>query len=371
VKVRSTKARLWWRGALVMASVMIVATILLVSLAAPAAACETPVTLTGTVTGDAGSALRGVHVKVLSGDSVVAGAVTNWAGEYKVCVVPGTYDLKFEARTYASTTSTAVVVPETGAATANAALTRLPVLTGTVTNGTRPLKEVMVKVMSGDKIVAKAMTGRAGVYKVYVAEGTYDVVFCPGGYEPLTNKTVAVVAPSTTLDAVLGHKPVLSGLVTGEAGAIVRCAQVKVMSGDKVVARTVTDRKGQYRVVVPTGTYDIKVYAKTYEVFGATGVAVAAPSTTFNVSLTRMPVLTGKVTGAEGVALRNTIVKIKNGTTLVAFAKTNRNGVYTVYVAAGTYDVTFWHWGYAPLTDTGVVTVAPSTTLDAALTPAA
>lgn len=81
--------------------------------------------------------------------------------------------------------------------------------------------------------------------------------------------------------------------------------------------------------------------------------------------------LTGTVTGKDGILLANARVKVMNPWKCVAFGTTDAKGVYKVYVPAGTYKVSFWAKGYKYLTLKDVVTVAPSTTLDAALTVAA
>jgi len=297
---------------------------------------------------------------------VVAKAVTGRDGKYRARVPAGTYDVTFDCTTYASLTDTAVVVAEPSTRQ-DATLTRLPTLTGTVTDGTSPLRSVWVKVMDGSAVVGTGVTGRDGVYKVYVAEGTYTVTFSRYSYNPLTDTDVAMTAPSTTLDAVLNHLPELTGTVTGDGGAPVQDARVKVLSGSTVVGCAQTDSTGVYRLYVAEGTYAVQVSAYTYEPFSSSAVAVTAPSTTFDAALTRLPVLTGTVTGDGGAPLPHVRVNVKNASGFVACGQTDENGVYRVYVADGTYDVIFCARGYQTLSDTGVTTTSPSTTLDATL----
>jgi hypothetical protein len=364
VNARKTRTRL--RTALIIGGAMLLVAVLLVALAAPASAHRGyKPTLTGTVTGEGGVALRGVHVQVLSGGTVVARAVTTWNGHYRVRVAPGTYDVTFACKTYATLTDPGVIVAEPST-THDASLTRLPVLTGTVTNGTSALRAVKVKVMSGSEVIGKAVTDRDGVYKVYVPEGTYDVSFNKYAYNPVT-EAVVVSGPSTTHDAILTQLPVLTGIVTGAGGAPVVHARVKVLSGTTVVGCGETDETGAYRVRVPEGTYEVQICARTYMPFSGAGVVVTAPSTTFDAGLTQLPVLTGTVTGDGGAPLAHVRVKVMNGHEYVACGMTDEAGVYTVFVADGTYDVTFCARGYQVLADKGVVTVGPSTTLDAAM----
>jgi hypothetical protein len=338
-----------------------------VAIAAPASAHHgVKPTLTGTVIGDNGEALRGAHVSISSSGTVVAKAIAGRDGKYRARVPAGTYDVTFSCNTYASLTDTAVVVGETSTSL-DATLTRLPILTGTVTDGTSALRGVWVKVMNGSTVVGAGVTGRSGVYKVYVAEGTYTVTFSRYGYSPLTDTAVAVTAPSVTLDAVLNHLPELTGTVTGEGGAPVQDARVKVLSGTTVVGCAETDSTGVYHVAVAEGTYTVQISACTYAPFSNAAVAVTAPSTTFDATLTRLPLLTGTVTGDGGAPLPHARVIVKNASGFVACGQTDENGVYKVYVADGTYDVVFCARGYQPLTDPGVITTGPSTTLDTTL----
>jgi hypothetical protein len=361
------KTRSGVRTALIVGGAMLLIAVLLVALVAPAAADRSyKPTLTGTVTGEGGAALPGAHVQVLSGGMVVAKAVTNGDGVYRARVAAGTYDVIFDCKTYATLTESAVTVTEPSTAL-DASLIRLPMLTGTVTDGTSPLRGVNVKVMSGSEVIGKGSTDRNGVYKVYVPEGTYDVTFSKYTYNPVTSSGVPVIGPSTTLDASLAQLPVLTGTVTGAGGAPVDDADVKVMSGTVVVGHGETDESGVYRVYVPEGTYDVQIRAKTYEPFSGTAIVLTAPSATFDAALTQLPVLTGTVTGDGGLPLDHVRVKVLSGTGAVACGTTDEAGVYTVFIADGIYDVTFCAKGYQPLTDTAVGTVGPSTTLDAAL----
>ena len=365
VNARKTRRRL--RTALIIGGAMLLLAVLLVALVAPASAHRGyKPTLTGTVTGEGGVALSGAHVQVLSGGTVVAKAITNRYGVYRARVAAGTYDVTFDCKTYALLTDSAVAVAEPST-TLDASLTRLPALTGAVTDGTSALRGVKVKVMSGAEVIGKGVTNRDGVYKVYVPEGTYDVTFSKYAYNPLTDSAVTVAGPSTTLDAVLNQSPVLTGTVTGAGGAPVDEARVMVLSGGTVVGHGETDETGVYRVSVPEGTYDVQICAGTYVPFSGTGIVVAAPSATFDAALTQLPGLTGVVTGDGGAPLAHVRVKVFSGNDGVACGITDETGVYTVFVADGSYDVTFCAKGYQPLTDTGVVTAGPSTTLDAAL----
>jgi hypothetical protein len=357
------------RTILLIAAVVLVASILMVALIAPATAHKgaRPM-LTGTVTGEGSEPVGGVRVQVLSGTTVVARGETNDKGQYRIGVPVGTYDVAFSARTYETLIDAAVVVTDPST-TLDAALVRLPVLTGTVTDGSAPVRGVKVKALSGATVVGRGETNRDGVYKVYVPAGTYDVSFERRTFEPLAYPGVVVSGPSTTLDATLVHLPILTGTVTGAGGLPVMDAHVKVLSGATVIAKAETGVDGQYSVYLPAGTYDVQVCAKTYEPWSSAGAVVAGPSTTLDAALTLLPVLTGTVTDAGALPLDDVHVKVMSGATVVARGETDASGQYTVYVPAGTYDVAFCLWGYDPVTSLGAVLTGPSTLLDAVLTP--
>lgn len=56
--------------------------------------------LTGTVTDEDGEPLRGLHVKAVQGDAVVAWVETDCNGRYEIEVPPGIYDVKFCSLAY-------------------------------------------------------------------------------------------------------------------------------------------------------------------------------------------------------------------------------------------------------------------------------
>ena len=358
-----------------MIAVAFIVAIMAVAFVAPAAASAHPSAhptqdvLTGQVTDAGALPLSHVKVKVMSGTTVVAQAKTDWKGNYWVTLPAGSYDVKFSRYGFETLTTPAVVVsaPST---TLNATLTPLPKLLGQVTDaGALPLKNVKVKVMSGTTVVAQAKTDWKGNYWVTLPAGSYDVKFSRYGFETLTTPAVVVSAPSTTLNATLTPLPKLLGQVT-DAGALpLKNVKVKVMSGTTVVAQAKTDWKGNYWVTLPAGSYDVKFSRYGFETLTTPAVVVSAPSTTLNATLTPLPKLLGQVTDAGALPLKNVKVKVMSGTTVVAQAKTDWKGNYWVSLPAGTYDVKFSRYGFETLTTPAVVVSAPSTTLNATLTP--
>jgi hypothetical protein len=56
--------------------------------------------LTGTVTDEDGEPLRGLHVKAVHGETVVAWAETDCNGHYEMGLPPGTYEVRFCSLAY-------------------------------------------------------------------------------------------------------------------------------------------------------------------------------------------------------------------------------------------------------------------------------
>jgi hypothetical protein len=80
-------------------------------------------------------------------------------------------------------------------------------------------------------------------------------------------------------------------------------------------------------------------------------------------------VIMGQVTGPNSIPLAHVKVQVLSGSTVVAQTMTGWKGNYYVSVPAGTYDVKFSRYSFEVLTDAAVVVAAPSTTLNATLTP--
>lgn len=69
--------------------------------------------IAGTVTDSDGEPLRGIHVKVMSGDRVVAWEETDGNGRYEVAVPIGTYEVEFYSTPYRQLTDYRVVAAAT------------------------------------------------------------------------------------------------------------------------------------------------------------------------------------------------------------------------------------------------------------------
>lgn len=120
--------------------------------------------------------------------------------------------------------------------------------------------------LTGDKLFTPGdNTDGAGFVDFVVPAGTYDVEFCPQFADLLVGKTLLaqVVATNKFLGTVLlDAGVVLSGKVLdfqGQAHAGVDVDMKVSSTGAKVtLCGDNTDASGNYQVVVPTGTFDVK-----------------------------------------------------------------------------------------------------------------
>ena len=145
---------------------------------------------------------------------------------------------------------------------------------------------------------------------------------------------VALAAPAS---ANPGSQPLLSGQVTDSTTMMpLAGVHVQVLTGTTVVAQAWTNFAGNYWVHAPAGTYTVTFSRYPYQMVTDTAVVVSGPTTTLNASLTTLPMLTGHVTDSATMKpLAGVKVQVMTGTTVVAWAKTNFMGNYSLSVAAG------------------------------------
>jgi len=149
--------------------------------------------LVGTVTAVGGGPVEGVFVEVFDPDDFnpFAYDVTDASGHYDVTITPGTYDVVFESgdgeyeselyddvHDFDLTKATPVVVPSTGAATADAALTRLASISGHVTQSSGDQDDLVRAYDDRGRVVGSGRVNPDGSYEVSgLAAGSYRLAF--------------------------------------------------------------------------------------------------------------------------------------------------------------------------------------------------
>jgi hypothetical protein len=340
--------------------------------------------ISGTVTGDGGAPLVGIEVQG-DADGYSALDVTAADGSYALAVAAGTYTISFfdpsgsylggfyagAQYVFDAASSTGIVVTDADVPGINAHLPHGHAITGTVTGaGGAALADVLVEADAPGQAWT-GTTGADGTYTVEVPSGSFTIQFhewagdyldgyySSGGFViPLA---AANVVPVTSADVggisvQMPQGMLITGSVTGGGGAlggILVEASSTGYTGDSVTADD-----GSYAVRVASGTYRVKFTdpSGTYVTgwYSTSGFTTAAASATpiqvssgdvagINVSMTTGRVLSGMVTGADGMPLESIHARVQ-GSGVDQFTSTDSNGAFDLTVPPGTYTLFLDDW---------------------------
>jgi hypothetical protein len=244
----------------------------------------------GKVTVSGGIPLGGVSVTALAMDGLAAASTTTGVdGSYALSIVSGTYVVYFDPNDgihgngYWSTTgfrylqgqASPTTVTSSDVTGRNVALPNAAAITGTVTDGTRPLENVMVQASSSDGTdVETVWTDTNGSYVIPVGPGKYTIAYldrinarssgyylasAPNHftYDQDSATVVAIATSDVDLDVALPAAATISGKVSG--GGQVR-AGIEVIAIDRMSRRvdnTLTDASGAYSLTLTPDQYAI------------------------------------------------------------------------------------------------------------------
>jgi Carboxypeptidase regulatory-like domain len=237
-------------------------------------------------------------------------------------------------------------------------------ITGHLLDGTTPVPNVIVDVISPDfSFAGEATTDATGAFSVAdIAPGSYIVQFSlPGGltqysHAKLSFQTadrIVVTAGGTTTDeeTVIPHGA-LGGTLTDSTGAPVANATAQVASTDfSVFLTAATDAIGHYLFpIVPAGTYSVSFFVPGGIGQTAHGKPPGAPGDSFTVTvgatttvdeqLLTPGTFTGHVTTADGLPAAG--VEVSTSSQFGGqFTVTDINGQYSVKVFPGSYKISF------------------------------
>jgi len=208
-----------------------------------------------------------------------------------------------------------------------------------------------------------------GTYSMTVQQGTYDVTASANCYGSSTvNGVVVTMGVTTTVDFTLTGNPLgeVSGLVT-DFVTLLPVGGVTVTAG---AYSTTTLGDGTYVLAnVTPDVYDIAFTHPDYFPYTAMNVSVLCNMVT-TVNATIIPTssagtITGVVTDAvTTLPLADVMITAGSFSTLTAL-----DGSYSLFVPAATYDVIATKVCYQTQTQTAIVPVGGTVTLDFALTP--
>ncbi|NUP99756.1 MAG: carboxypeptidase regulatory-like domain-containing protein, partial [Armatimonadetes bacterium] len=204
-----------------------------------------------------------------------------------------------------------------------------------------------------------------GNYSVYVVSDEFTADHRP--YQEVEGGQISQ-SSDLTIRLLRFETGTVFGTVTQTSGATVSDAKVTVTlqtDSTNPLTRTVqTDNNGKYSIDVPAGTYTVTAEKDGFGAATTPNVAVTAGSfVQVDLVLTPAPgTLTGTVVNDSNQPVGGASVAIvRNGLT-VASTTTNAAGVFTVDLAANTYDVVVTAAGYTQGRLTDVVVVSAETT---------
>ncbi|HEX6047587.1 MAG TPA: IPT/TIG domain-containing protein [Pyrinomonadaceae bacterium] len=158
--------------------------------------------LAGTVTrADNSAPISGALVEALQGGVVKASTTSLTDGTYAIPgLIPGTYDVRGSAASFATQINSGVNVAAGPATTSNLALSQPGTILGRVTSdGVTPIAGAIVKVFQGANTVAKVTTNGSGDYVANsLSAGTYTVQASASGFNTSVSPNAVVTANNNT-----------------------------------------------------------------------------------------------------------------------------------------------------------------------------
>ncbi|MEI2325688.1 carboxypeptidase regulatory-like domain-containing protein [Priestia megaterium] len=311
-----------------------------------------PGTVTGTITGSAGTPIEGAVIEVLdSGSNVIASTTSNAQGQYTINqLAPGTFRLRATAQNF-QTSLLGFSIQAGQTTTQNIVLQPSPgILTGTLTDAQTgpPLIGGSVNVVNQAGVtIATATTNAQGQYTIAnLAPGNYTVTFGQQGYASQTVGTVIRANTTTTLSTALNQNVgVIAGTVTNNQGTPLIGTVINVFLNNNLVASVNTNETGTYTIPnLAPGNYTVNALAQNFQSQVKGAQVSAFQTTTVNFALIPDPgVLTGTIIDTNGNTVSGTIINVRTnaGGAVIGNAVSDQSGLYTVpNLAPGNYIVT-------------------------------
>jgi hypothetical protein len=309
----------------------------------------------GVVTDTGGAPIPQVSIGVdeTATQDFVMGGITDDQGEYRVAVPSGTYDVYFypwQSR-YISTQINNVVV--TADYELNQVLQSGSLVDGIITNeDSTPLEGVgVIAFQAGTfNLVTTTDTDNDGYYGFGLTPGTYDISFDPRrSYTDYLLYAVrdVTVPPDSTINVVLERGSVISGRVTDPEDNPVQNAQVEAV--DTLYNRVFdnwTDESGNYSLIVPYGTYHVRVWPYSAYLAPTTIHSLTVPPEIIldiQLQYPQLRTVTGRVTGSNLTPMDSVRLDIRNEWTYERSdtTLTDVSGVYTVQLMDGRHSIIF------------------------------
>jgi len=322
--------------------------------------------LAGTISDAGGASIVSAHISVYSGTGVIAEAVSDSAGHYRLLLGAGSYRVvAFDpSGTYATNyligaesfdTSSVFVLPGGETRTLDATLVRAGLFTGFISNDAGLLlPNITVVAYNLDGTTrGSTLTNDGGAYTLALPPGSYRLAaydsarvyltrFFPNERASLTAMALTAIEGRTlTANLTLPRGAVVSGKVVNPAGASIDGIVMSAFDRTGPVSTTTSDSSGNYRLLLEAGAYTLAAFDPRFK--WATGYAFIAVTLGqdlpgVNFVLVNGAHVSGFVTGSGGTPLMNATVEAydTNGR-LISTAATRHDGGFDLVLAPATY----------------------------------
>lgn len=228
---------------------------------------------------DTGDGIKDVMVVVLDEDEKIQRTRTDNNGRYTLLDVPvGEYTLEFSHDDYHSVLRYDIEVEEDKVTSVNIIMEKVEHEVGNVSGKVtteedgEPIRGVKVLVHDGEEAVVRTITGRNGEYSLNdLPAGKYILEFSHDDYETVTRRVIVYDDETSKVNITMSPKYIeegsISGKVTIEGSRTgIRDVLVRVYDGEDLIARTLTNRNGEYVINdLPAGRYTLEFSHDDYE----------------------------------------------------------------------------------------------------------
>lgn len=361
--------------------------------------------VSGTVTDAVTSIpIAGARVSAYANDAVVAIATTDANGRYRVLLPPsiyrivtfdpnGVYATAYAPNAESFDTSTPFVLSAGNAQTVDAQLVRAGRLAGHISDATTAagLASITVAAFNGDGTMRGfTTTDAAGVYALAVPPGSYRVGafdtnlvylrrFAPNDSTFTSGVLLSVIASqTTTVDLALPRGAVVSGEVTSSFATISRIT-VAAYNASGVIATSITDVSGSYRLLLEPGSYTVVAFDPAFRYATAsfsTSVVMGQTLANQSVSLVVGAHVSGAVMTPSGLGVGNlTVAAYDRNGAVVLTAATRSDGAFDLMLTPGIYRFAAFdpqqRYTPSPLTQEYILSASQVAVLDLRVTAAA
>lgn len=214
------------------------------------------------------------------------------------------------------------------------------------TDSGSPLANTTVHISNGTGAKFSAITDTDGHFsQAELPADFYTLAPQASGYAFDSNLFVRIRDSdiNVTLIGTPSYDTDIFGNIQSIDGAAAMGITVNVTDNTGFIAQSITNRNGEYRVAVPDGQYVVQPqanenYASASAIGGISLVTVKGSDVELNfIATSALPMLYGNVRTAGGTSLAGIVIRVNNGTGVVATLITDSAGRFSTPLANGLY----------------------------------